>query len=552
MSIRFKLFASFAITLIIASGVTIYGIRTNSEIGELVVRLYDQPFVAVSYARSAQLHYREARSAMERGITQNDRALPATVGTLEKTMTELLSELDVVTQRMPQFKAEVAGARAAVQKWYETGLKIVKPPASGLTEIPMPMTVAHLADEVERAIDGVVEQASAFGFEFRSQAEARAASARWTTIILGSVTAVASMLLSLLIAYSFSKPVKDAIKISEAIARGDLTAAKQTKRRDEFGRLINSLQKMQEILYEKSTSQESATQAIARQHADQTARREEIDQHIQEFRHTIGQMMGHVDEITARMNETAQSLSSIAGVADHQIKDAAGAAEQTSSNVATVATRAEQLSTSIRDISSKIEKAMVVIAHASESAQGASETVLSLAESATRIDDVVNLIRTIADQTNLLALNATIEAARAGEAGRGFAVVASEVKTLASQTAKATGEISGQISGVQLSTNRAVETIKSIASVMVEINDLTTIISDATRKQDVATADIADTVNEAASATEDVARHVAGTTEAIENTSSAAGEVLGAAKSLSDHASALRASVDQFLTKVAA
>jgi methyl-accepting chemotaxis protein len=220
--------------------------------------------------------------------------------------------------------------------------------------------------------------------------------------------------------------------------------------------------------------------------------------------------------------------------------------------VATVAAAAEELGACVRDISHQLERATQVVEKASGLARGANDTIFGLAESAKRIDDVVNLIRAIADQTNLLALNATIEAARAGEAGRGFAVVASEVKALATQTAKATEEISSQITSVQASTQDTVDKIKLIGSVMTEIDELTTSIAAAIREQDAAAAEITRTIQYAATATQDVAENVAGTTKAIGETNQAAMGVIETAEYFTNHSKALRGSVDEFLAGVAA
>ena len=230
----------------------------------------------------------------------------------------------------------------------------------------------------------------------------------------------------------------------------------------------------------------------------------------------------------------------------------ASAAEETSGNVATVAASTEQLDNSAHVITGQLATATEVVGRATELADDTNKAIVGLVESAERIDGVVSLIRAIAEQTNLLALNATIEAARAGDAGRGFAVVASEVKALATQTAKATEEISRQILAVQSSTGHAVDGVKLIASVMSEMTAVTTDIAEAIRQQRGATEEIARNIHSTANATQDVARNVAGTTLSIGESNRAAAEVLEAAQYMTNHASALRTSVDQFLQNVAA
>ena len=237
--------------------------------------------------------------------------------------------------------------------------------------------------------------------------------------------------------------------------------------------------------------------------------------------------------------------------ADKQAKEATGASEETSSNVAIVAASTDQLDASIREISSRLSAATNIVSSATEMADETEKMVFRLAESAEHIDNVVGVIRSVAERTNLLALNATIEAARAGDAGRGFAVVASEVKALAMQTAKATEEISGQISEVQSSTSHAVKRIKSIVGVMKEIDNATTEIAEAVRQQGFATEEIAQNIQGVANATQNVTRNVAGATSSIGETNRAATEVLETASHMTKHTNDLRESVDQFLQKVA-
>ena len=238
-----------------------------------------------------------------------------------------------------------------------------------------------------------------------------------------------------------------------------------------------------------------------RREAEQAAQRDRaagIEQMIGDFRATVTAVIAAVTDNVSRMETTARTLSSIAAEADNQARAASQSSEQTSSNVRSVAGATEELGASILEISDQASQANGVVERATEIAQNADQLVGQLSSGAARIGDVVKLIRAIAEQTNLLALNATIEAARAGEAGRGFAVVASEVKTLASQTAKATEEIATQIGAIQGSTAQAVEAIRQISGVMGDISRFTSTIAASVEEQSASTQEIGRNVHEAA------------------------------------------------------
>jgi methyl-accepting chemotaxis protein len=473
MSIYLKLFFAFSVVVALAVGATSYGIRAVAEAGSLVVRLYDQPFMAVSHARAAQTRFSDARAAMERALLLRDSAHASTNAQLEAAMNDVIAELKIVNERGGKDGHDqvIVDAERLAQTWYRTGLLIVRPPAEGLTKLPLAAHVVQQGDAVAAAIDQVVEDASAYGFEFRSQAEANVAALRSNLTILAVVAGVVGILVLVGIAYSFGSAIRNAMAISERIAHGNLSHEIRTTRRDELGRLLVSLKQMQEALKSQSESQRSAAEIKDRDHASQIARRERVEQQIAEFRASISDMLKQADEVTGQLNRTAMTLSQIATEADNQAKEVVGSAKETSGNVANVAAGAGQLGESVRQITGQLASATEVVGRATEMANLTNDTIVGLADSAGRIDDIVGLIRSIAEQTNLLALNATIEAARAGDAGRGFSVVASEVKALATQTANATAEISGQISGVQCSTTQAVERIKAIASIKNKFGD---------------------------------------------------------------------------------
>jgi methyl-accepting chemotaxis protein len=193
-----------------------------------------------------------------------------------------------------------------------------------------------------------------------------------------------------------------------------------------------------------------------------------------------------------------------------------------------------------------------VALRATDEAKRTDTTVRALADGAQRIGEVVSIIRTIADQTNLLALNATIEAARAGDAGKGFAVVASEVKALASQTAKATDEIGGQVAQIQSVTTEAVTAIQSIADTIAEVSVIANTIAAAVEEQGAATREIARNVQQAAAGTTEVTQNIVDVSQAAQDTGHGAGEVLMAAEGLSKQAEGLNTTVRDFLDGVRA
>jgi len=182
----------------------------------------------------------------------------------------------------------------------------------------------------------------------------------------------------------------------------------------------------------------------------------------------------------------------------------------------------------------------------------ANDRVGELTGAAGRIGDVVELINTIAGQTNLLALDATIEAARAGDAGRGFAVVASEVKTLAEQTAKATGEIGQQVTSIQSTTEISASAIREIGTTIERISEIAAAIASAVEEQGAATQEISRNVLQAATGTKHVGANIIDVQRGASETTSASNQVLAAAQSLSRNSNVLKKQVSDFLATVRA
>jgi methyl-accepting chemotaxis protein len=431
-------------------------------------------------------------------------------------------------------------------------LKILKPTAGGLTEIPPVFVVRQQSIESAAAVDDLVETVAAYGFDFRTESEAAVTTARATMLLIAGGTTLVGLMLAIAFAYSLSKPISAAMKVAERVAAGNFADQIEVRRSDELGRLLKSLAVMQASLKARADDELALMSAKDRTHAEQVSRRQRIEEEIEAFRSTFSSVLTNTDRMTGELTDTAQTLSSIAHAAGQQSVETASTADATSANVQTVAMATRQLGESVQAIKSQVQDAAAIVQRASGMAGVANNTIGALASAAQHIDEVVGFIRNIAGQTNLLALNATIEAARAGEAGRGFAVVASEVKALAIQTAKATEEISSQIAEVQSATRLAVENVGAIAAIMTDIDTFTATIADAVSHQNTATTEISHNIGQAAAGTASVAQSIAGTAAASEDTNHSADMVLATARELSNQAANLRASVDRFLSNVAA
>ncbi len=356
--------------------------------------------------------------------------------------------------------------------------------------------------------------------------------------------------LFLMLSRSIVKPIDAMTMAMRKIAEGDTsTAIPALERGDEVGAMAQSVKVFRDNMIEANRLR--GEQDVLKAQAD-SERKLLLARMADEFERGVRASLDSLAGAASDMQGTSRSLSSTAGEASQQATSVAAIAEEASANVQTVAAATEQLSSSVSEIGRQVSQSTEIAGQAVAEANRTNLTVQGLSAAAQKIGDVVKLISDIASQTNLLALNATIEAARAGEAGRGFAVVASEVKSLASQTAKATDEISAQVGAMQDATTEAVQAIEGIGRTIGVINEITSAISIAVDQQGSATREIARNVQEAALGTGQVSSNIAAVNHAADETRSASSSVLSSAEQLSKQAVNLRADVDRFLGNVRA
>jgi methyl-accepting chemotaxis protein len=349
---------------------------------------------------------------------------------------------------------------------------------------------------------------------------------------------------------SAARPIRKLTEAMFRLAEGDKSVEiPATERKDEIGEMAKTVEVFKENALEMARMLEA--QAEKDRQAEEEKRRAMLEL-ADSFEVSVKTVVDAVSATAVQMQQRAQAMSATAEQTKMQASAVSSASEEAASNVQTVASATEELTASIGEIGQQVAKSSTIAGDAADQAEKSNVQVEGLVAAAQNIGDVVGLIQDIAEQTNLLALNATIEAARAGEAGKGFAVVASEVKSLATQTAKATEEIRGQITAMQGATSDSVAAIRGIGKIIKEINEIATTIASAVEEQSSATQEISRNVQQASAGTQEVSANIDGVAQAAGETGRSTSEMLSASGELAQQAKALTGEVEKFLQRVRA
>ena len=357
--------------------------------------------------------------------------------------------------------------------------------------------------EMEALANKIVDYAKARAEESRTAAEAEAASVERMSLFAGVAVALLLIGTCVFSVFTIARPMRELSVSMEELAGGNFSVVLPgLGRKDELGDVAGAVEKFKVVSEQKARDEAEAKMRQDKIAAEQ--RKADMIKLADSFEAAVGEIVETVSSASTELEASATTLTSTAERSQELATTVAAASEEASTNVQSVASATEELSSSVTEISRQVQESARMASEAVGQARTTNDRVSELSKAAARIGDVVELINTIAGQTNLLALNATIEAARAGEAGRGFAVVASEVKALAEQTAKATGEISQQISGIQGATQESVTAIKGISSTIEKLSEISSTIAAAVEEQGAATQEISRNVQQAAQGTQQV------------------------------------------------
>ena len=370
--------------------------------------------------------------------------------------------------------------------------------------------------------------------------------------IIAGVVLVGLMLavVTVFFARRVSRPIQALTATMKRLSDGDLDVEVQgLQRHDEVGQMASAVEIFKENAVRVAQLQSEQQESEARMARE---KREAMQQLANRFEESVEHFVNDLSATAAKLQSASGTMTNIALQTKEKSTIVNSSADEASANVQAVASAAQELTNSIEEISRQVTTSSEIASSGVEKAKIANAKVESLAESAHKVGEVVSLISDIAEQTNLLALNATIEAARAGEAGKGFAVVASEVKNLATQTAKATDDIAGQITSIQAATAEAVSAIKDITGTISTISERFSSVAAAVEEQTAATEEIARNVQQASKGTKHVSANIADVTAAAGQVESTAEEVQTSATNLTEQTAQLKQATSGFTSEIRA
>jgi len=530
MSIRLKLLLAALAYLAITIAVGAYTRQQEHELSQLAVDIYDNVVKGVDYMHKTQTGFVRFASTHKTGTPMDDDG-KAQIG-------KILDNMDVAIQG------------AMTDKTRDKG-KATRDKIAALHDMPAGTAITADMGEIDTDLGKLVGRYTDDGLTYRVHAdELVEQNEKQLMMALGIAVAIAAVI-TVLLNRTIVPPLRRAVVVAMAISEGRLDNEINDKGRSETSKLLHALSVMQTSIANNIKSIEEQNKNTEKQAQADKKRKTDMEAMAQRFEMQIGDMLETVSRAAGTMKGSAESMVSDVTKTDANLQQTIVATTEASANVAAVAAASEELTASINEISQQITRSSTVTQSAVQKAQAADSTIKQLSQSAQKINEIVEVIGTIAGQINLLALNATIESARAGEAGKGFAVVASEVKTLAGQTSKATEAISDQVRDIQTVINAVVTALTDIQTTVNEMGGISTTIASAMEEQGAATNEIARNIQMTSAKVQEVSANIAEVGTMSNATNANSRNVLDSVNSFSSQSEMLNNEIDKFLKSIA-
>jgi methyl-accepting chemotaxis protein len=496
-------------------------------------------------AKKVAEQFQAAAALANNFVINSDKTIAASALARLKFVENSLRAISTGNEKIMQGIKEVS----ALLEEYRQSLTKLAENSKEIDELTIEMTESAAA--INQGSSAMKSDLLADQKRLEAESDASISETERLIVMLAAGSFVLGGLLALVLGKGISRPMTAMCNAMRELAAGNFDVVLPgLGRKDELGEMAGAVEEFKVQAIAKA-ERDAATQE-AQNKASSAARRAELIRFADDFEAAVGAIVSNVSASAVQLESAAGTLTRTAETTQSLSSQVAGASEEASSNMQAVASATEELSTSVDEIGRRVKESSQIAEAAVRQAEQTDGRIGKLSRAAQEIGDVVKLITAIAEQTNLLALNATIEAARAGDAGRGFAVVASEVKSLASQTAKATDEISNHITGMQGATQESVAAIKEIGGTIGKISDIASTIASAVAQQSSATQEIARSVQNVAQGTQEAAASVMQVNRGATETGSASEEVLNSARSLSSESTRLREELDRFMANIRA
>jgi methyl-accepting chemotaxis protein len=559
LRISFKISLIVVLMAIVTIGaVSFSAVRTKAideSYSDLVDRIDKSNTMAVRASRKAEAYLSAAFQLLVETTDAGNAKLLAQAVDARKSFETMMAQ---VAKDMPEKSSAIAPVIANYEKAFTACDPVIQYASKTTTAEENTKAGQRLKDECSAPIEFAISEHAkmtdmllVYSAKLSDDLTERSNSTILTVLISSGLGLLLSLAIALWIGIKgLARPIADLKTVMEAFAHAEFKAdVPGVGRRDEVGEMARTV----EVFKKNGLEVEQlkiGLEATEKRAAEQ--RKIDMKKLADDFESAVGEIIETVSSASTELEASASTLTATAERTQEITTTVAAASEEASTNVQSVASATEEMASSVNEISRQVQESARIANEAVDQARKTNDRVSELSKAAARIGDVVELINTIAGQTNLLALNATIEAARAGEAGRGFAVVASEVKALAEQTARATGEIGQQITGIQAATQDSVNAIKEISGTIEKLSEISSTIAAAVEEQGAATQEISRNVQQAAQGTQQVSANITDVQRGASETGSASSQVLSAAQSLSSDSNRLKLEVGKFLNSVRA